>query len=51
MLTVLVFLVLPSILIGATIAFFSSNPVSILVLMALMIIGSFYLLTYRETFV
>lgn len=49
--TVLVFLVLPAALIGVTIGLFSSNPVAILALIALMIIGAFYLLTYRETFV
>ncbi|MFY9717059.1 MAG: hypothetical protein WAK40_03895 [Thermoplasmata archaeon] len=50
MFTVLAFLVMPALLIGATVAFFHSNPVSVVVLIALMIIGSFYLLTYRETF-
>ena len=48
--TVLAFLVLPGVLIGVTIAFFSSNPISILVLVGAMTVGSMYLLTYRETF-
>ncbi len=50
MFTVLLFLVLPAALIGVTVVAFSSNPIAILVLIALMIIGGFYLLTYRETF-
>jgi hypothetical protein len=48
--TLILFLVVPAVLIGVTIAFFSSNPISILVLIALMIIGAFYIMTYRETF-
>lgn len=48
--TVLAFLVVPAIVIGATVAFFSSNPVTIVAAMAVMIVGAFYLLTYRETF-
>lgn len=48
--TVLALLVAPAILIGVAIAIFSSNPVAILTCMAAMIAGSFYLLTYRETF-
>jgi hypothetical protein len=49
-LTALLLLVLPAALIGVTIAFFSSNPVSIFVLLATMVVGAFYLLTYSETF-
>jgi hypothetical protein len=48
--TVLALLVLPAALIGVTIVWFASNPVGILVLIAVMIIGAFYLMTYRETF-
>jgi len=50
MFTVIALLIVPAILIAVTIAVFSSNPVSILVCMAAMIAGAFYLLTYRETF-
>jgi hypothetical protein len=48
--TVLVFLVVPAALIGVTIAAFHSNPISILAEIGAMIVGAFYLLTYRETF-
>jgi hypothetical protein len=47
---VIVFLAIPSALIGLTIWKFSSNPVSIFVLISLMIMGAIYLLTYKETF-
>ncbi len=47
---VLVFLILPAALIGLTVADFHSNPVSILALIAVMLGGGFYLLTYSETF-
>jgi hypothetical protein len=40
----------PAALIGVTVAWFSSNPVSIFAMIAVMLGGSFYLLTYRETF-
>lgn len=50
LLTVLTLLVLPAALIGVTIALFASNPVAIFGLVVLMIIGAFYLLTYRESF-
>jgi len=43
-------LLVPGVLIGVTIAWFSSNPVSIFAMLALMIVGGFYLLTYRESF-
>ena len=48
--TLIVFLAVPAGLIGLTVAEFSSNPVSIFVLIAVMIVGSLYLLTYKETF-
>ncbi|HYB77614.1 MAG TPA: hypothetical protein VEE83_02890 [Thermoplasmata archaeon] len=50
LLTILLFLVLPAALIGLTIAEFSSNPVSIFALIAVMLVGTFYLLSYKETF-
>ncbi len=40
----------PAVGIGVTVAWFSSNPVSIFAMLALMLVGAFYLLTYRETF-
>lgn len=41
---------LPAVLIGVTIWQFSSNPLAILGLMAVMIGGALYLLTYTEAF-
>jgi hypothetical protein len=43
-------LLIPGALIGVTVAWFASNPVSIFAMIALMIIGGFYLLTYRDAF-
>ncbi len=43
-------LAVPAALIGVTVAWFSSNPVSIFVLLSAMLVGAFYLFTYRETF-
>lgn len=48
--TLLLLLVLPAALIGVTIQFFSSNPVSIFTCLAVMVVGAFYLLSYTETF-
>jgi len=48
--TALLTLVLPAGLLGLTIYRFASNPVSVLVLVAVMCGGAFYLLTYHETF-
>ncbi len=48
--TVLALFVLPAALIGVTIGLFHSNPVSIFVLIVVMLVGAFYLLTYRESF-
>ncbi len=48
--TVLLTLVLPAILLGVTVIAFSSNPVAIFALIAVMIAGAFYLLSYTETF-
>ncbi len=50
MVVVLSTLALPTILLALTIVFFASNPVSIFVLLAVMLVGAIYLLTYRETF-
>ena len=43
--------VLPAKLMAVTVAWFSTNPISILILMAVMVLGGFYLLSYRATFV
>ena len=43
-------LLVPIVGIAATILWFSSNPVAILIALSAMILGSFYLLTYNETF-
>jgi len=43
-------LAVPAALIGVTIAWYASNPVAIFAMMALMLLGGFYLMTYRETF-
>lgn len=48
--TVLFLLVLPGALIGVTVVEFHSNPVAILGLLAVMVVGVFYLLSYSETF-
>jgi len=47
---VLALLVLPAILIGVTIADFHTNPVAIFGLIAVMIVGAFYLVSYTEAF-
>jgi hypothetical protein len=50
LLTFLLLIVLPAVLLGVTVAEFRSNPVSVFVLIAVMIVGGFYLLSYSETF-
>lgn len=48
--TVLVLLVLPAVLIAVTVLKFSSNPVAIFALIGVMVVGSFYLVSYTESF-
>jgi hypothetical protein len=48
--TVLVLLILPAALIGVTVLEFSSNPVAIMCLISVMIVGTLYLLSYNESF-
>ena len=48
--TVLALLILPAALIGLTVEEFHSNPVSIFALIAVMVAGTFYLLSYTESF-
>lgn len=48
--TALLLLALPAALLALTILEFSSNPIGIFVLLAVMLVGGFYLLTYTESF-
>jgi hypothetical protein len=48
--TVLFLEILPLVLIGVTVWLFASNPLSIFILLALMIVGGFYLLSYTSSF-
>jgi hypothetical protein len=48
--TVLLTFVLPIALIGLTILEFNSNPVAIFALLAVIVGGGFYLLSYTESF-
>jgi predicted branched-subunit amino acid permease len=48
--TVLLAFVLPAILIGVTAVYFASNPVSILVLVSVMVVGALNLVSYTEVF-
>lgn len=48
--TVLLAFVLPAALIGVSVARFGSNPLAILGLFMVMVVGGLYLLTYTETF-
>jgi hypothetical protein len=46
----LVALAAPAVLIGVTVWRFGSNPLSLVALLAVMVIGSFYLLSYTDSF-
>jgi|HubBroStandDraft_1064217.scaffolds.fasta_scaffold00738_21 hypothetical protein len=48
--TVLLLWVVPAIAIGATVVWFSSNPVAIMIALTAIILGALYLLTYTEKF-
>jgi hypothetical protein len=48
--TVLFLELLPLVLIGVTVEFFSLNPLAIFVCLAVMIVGGFYLLSYTSSF-
>ncbi|HEV2428555.1 MAG TPA: hypothetical protein VGV64_01750 [Thermoplasmata archaeon] len=50
LLTVLATFLLPAVLIGVTIWKFASNPLAILGLLAVVVAGALYLLTYTDTF-
>jgi hypothetical protein len=43
-------IVLPAVLVGITVWRFASNPLSILGLLTVMMVGSVYLLSYTESF-
>jgi len=43
-------ILLPAVLIGLTVWRFASNPLSILALLTIMMIGSVYLLSYTDAF-
>jgi hypothetical protein len=43
-------IVLPAILVGVTVAWFSSNPISMFILFSVMLVGGLYLLSYTDTF-
>lgn len=44
-------IILPAVLIGATVAWYSDNPVSMLILFSVMLIGALYLVSYKDTYV
>lgn len=48
--TVLLTLVLPGILLGVTYVYFAINPIAVLVLFSVMVVGVLYLLSYTESF-
>lgn len=43
-------LVLPAILIAATVIWYSDNPLSMLVLFSVMLLGALYLVSYKDTY-
>lgn len=43
-------LVLPAVLMGVTVAWYATNPISMLILLSVMLLGAFYLLSYRGPF-
>jgi uncharacterized SAM-binding protein YcdF (DUF218 family) len=48
--TLLLTVALPAVLMAVTTVYFSLNPIAILVLISIMIVGLLYLLSYRESF-
>jgi hypothetical protein len=48
--TLLFLIILPAVLIGVTIWQFASNPLSVFVLLAVMLVGGLYLLSYNTSF-
>ncbi len=50
LLVALLAFVLPAALIGVTVWQFASNPLAILTLLSVMMVGAFYLLSYTESF-
>lgn len=43
-------ILLPAVLMGVTVAWFSTNPLTMLVLFAVMLLGCVYLVSYSDTF-
>jgi len=43
-------LALPAVLMAATVAWFSTNPISMLILLAVMLFGCLYLVSYSDAF-
>ncbi|MGA7860239.1 MAG: hypothetical protein WCB19_00075 [Thermoplasmata archaeon] len=43
-------LVLPAVLMAATVAWYSTNPISMLILFAVMLFGCLYLISYSDAF-
>lgn len=50
LLTALLLILVPAVLLGVTVIEFSSNPLAVFLLLAVMVLGAFYLLTYNESF-
>jgi hypothetical protein len=48
--TVILLFLVPTVAMGATVAWFSSNPIAILLEIGAMVLGAFYLLTYTDSF-
>jgi hypothetical protein len=46
----LVTLALPAVLLGVTIWEFSSNPLALVALMGVMVLGAAYILSYKDSF-
>lgn len=43
-------IILPAILLGVTVGWFATNPLALLVLFAVMLLGALYLVSYTDTF-
>jgi hypothetical protein len=48
--TVIALLIAPAVLMGVTVVYFASNPISILAEFGAMLAGGFYLVSYTSTF-
>ncbi len=43
-------LILPAVLIGVTVVWYSDNPISMLILFSVMLLGALYLVSYKDTY-